>query len=235
MDVLSLVCFVYTGKLGIRTKPRTQAIVCQHKAMWTPDSSMSSWSSSSSKESSSHLIVSEHDLVAAASEGRLVDVRTLLSRPLASRPLASRPLASRPLASSKLPKANCLDGLALIEAAKGGHREVVKLLLDWPEDAPKANCQDSRAVFEAAEGGHTEVVSLLLRWHQDAPRVTWDERWESACSRAARNGHEAIVNLIRMNQRLPTLMKMTSHRDFVAELVATRHIARSTHNKCFIE
>ncbi len=59
------------------------------------------------------------------------------------------------------PRADCLDGEALVNAAERGHVDMVRLLLSWPEHAPPADSRNGQALVFAAERGHVEVVRLL--------------------------------------------------------------------------
>lgn len=62
-----------------------------------------------------------------------------------------------------------LDGLpALVWAAKTGHPQIVKLLLDRGAWVDAKNWGGLTALMFAANGGHTEVVALLLQHGADA-------------------------------------------------------------------
>ena len=58
------------------------------------------------------------------------------------------------------PRADCLEGEALVRAAGGGHEVVVRLLLRWQQHAPAADCKDGEALIRAAGGGHESIVRL---------------------------------------------------------------------------
>ena len=63
-------------------------------------------------------------------------------------------------------RANSSDSRALWAAAKAGHADVCKLLMD-PEVAgiefrARANSRDSRALRVAAKAGHADVCKLLM-------------------------------------------------------------------------
>ena len=89
--------------------------------------------------------------------------------------------------------ADCMDGDALVLAASSGQIAIVRLLLEWSENAPKANCQDGNALVSASEGGHEAIVRLLLE-HKNAPRA--DCQNGKALIDAAFCGKEVIVRLL---------------------------------------
>ncbi|GAX86060.1 hypothetical protein CEUSTIGMA_g13475.t1, partial [Chlamydomonas eustigma] len=91
-------------------------------------------------------------------------------------------------------RADCRDGEALLYAAEGGHLDVVRLLLDWPEHAPRADCQDGQALLCAIEGGHLDVVRLLLEWPEHAPRADCQDG--QALLHAVEGGHLDIARLL---------------------------------------
>ena len=91
-------------------------------------------------------------------------------------------------------RADSENGGALIAAAHNGNVDVVRLLLEWKENAPRADSRDGNALVLAAEGGHEAVVRLLLGWREHAPRA--DCRDGRAMVSAAGGGHEAVVRLL---------------------------------------
>ena len=40
--------------------------------------------------------------------------------------------------------------MALVNAAWSGHEAVMRLLLEWPDNAPRADCRDGMALVRAA-------------------------------------------------------------------------------------
>ena len=95
-------------------------------------------------------------------------------------------------------KIDCRDGDALIIAAKEGHEDIVRLLLNLPpEYCPRADCQDGLALIEASIQGHINIVILLLNWPCHAPRA--DCRNGEALIGATssfRYGNESVVRLL---------------------------------------
>ncbi|KAJ3298724.1 hypothetical protein HK104_010361 [Borealophlyctis nickersoniae] len=73
----------------------------------------------------------------------------------------------------------------LVQAAQGGHVDVVKVLLDTGVDEAKEEALDD-AVF----GGHADVVRLLLEAGVDFP---W---WSGPLMTAARRGHVDVVKVL---------------------------------------
>jgi len=63
-------------------------------------------------------------------------------------------------------RANSVDSRALREAAKAGHADVCKLLMDTAvtgiEFRARANSVESRALRAAAKAGHADVCKLLM-------------------------------------------------------------------------
>ncbi len=61
--------------------------------------------------------------------------------------------------SLKVAKADCRDGLAMVEAADSGHVDAVRLLLKWREHSPRAGCRDGQALITAAARGLCPTAS----------------------------------------------------------------------------
>jgi hypothetical protein len=84
---------------------------------------------------------------------------------------------------------------ALMHAARGGHREVAELLLDWGADVHKRADKNGRtALIIAALHGRCEVVDLLLARGADA-RAKEAQGW-TALTCAAGNGHQGVVDVL---------------------------------------
>ena len=97
--------------------------------------------------------------------------------------------------ASEAPRADCQDGYALVRAAEAGHTDVVRLLLERPDDAPRADCRYGEALVWAAEEGHLAVVRLLLEWPVNAPRADCQDG--EALARATQGGHTDVVRLLQ--------------------------------------
>lgn len=93
---------------------------------------------------------------------------------------------------------------ALIEAARYGHPEVVKILLRAQAQVDEVNLRGQTALLAAAAGGHATVVELLLGSGAD-PRVA-DYNGETALILAARNGFDQVIEKI-----LPKLQPPEPH------------------------
>ncbi len=91
-------------------------------------------------------------------------------------------------------RADCQENLALRLAARGGHDNVLRLLLSTPITAPRADCMNGEALLEAARSGKASTVRLLLEWPHNAPRA--DSQGGNAIVLAAAGGHEEIVWLL---------------------------------------
>ena len=92
-------------------------------------------------------------------------------------------------------QADCSNGEALVEAARGGHTDVLALLLArWPvATAMPCACE---AMIRAAEGGHVDAVRVLLGCSElHAPHADYCLAGE-ALVRAASGGHAGVVALL---------------------------------------
>ena len=86
------------------------------------------------------------------------------------------------------------DNAQLVDAAKAGHEEVVRLLLDQGADVNRRCSWRSSPLAEAAKAGHEAVVRLLLDRGAD---MNSSGIWgNSPLAEAAEAGHEAVVRLL---------------------------------------
>ena len=115
--------------------------------------------------------------------------------------------------TDKLAVINCVennDNTALIYASRGGHTEIVQLLIQALQNANAdisltlnhANISGRTALHHATYHGHTEIVKLLIRAYQNAnadiPLVLshTDHIGQSALTTASLYGHTEIVQLL---------------------------------------
>jgi ankyrin repeat protein len=83
----------------------------------------------------------------------------------------------------------------LLDAARLGHEEVVKLLLETAKIDVDSKSSGRTPLSWAAENGHEAVVKLVLE--KGAELETKDtENDQTPLSWAAANGHEAVVKLL---------------------------------------
>ena len=81
-------------------------------------------------------------------------------------------------------------------AARNGHEEVVKILLERREICPdKPNNDGGTPLSHAAQYGHEEVVKILLR-QEDVNPDRPDNSGLTPLWHAARNGHEGVVKVL---------------------------------------
>ena len=92
------------------------------------------------------------------------------------------------------PKADCMSGEALVQAAEHGHVAAMQLLLGWGMDAPTADCQYGMALVAAARGGSEAAVRLLLGQESNPARA--DCQACRALAVAAGAGNEVMVRLL---------------------------------------
>ena len=83
------------------------------------------------------------------------------------------------------------DGNALYRAAKYGHKEVVKVLLEHGYDIDRFRAEDT-ALVAAAEKGHPRMVKLLMNLGAD---LTTGHCGEIALHRAAANTNADVARL----------------------------------------
>ena len=103
-------------------------------------------------------------------------------------------------------KATDFDGFtALEEAAHGGHKEIVKLLL---KKNPSSMAK-TMAMTLAAYRGRNSVVKLILK--QGVSVDYWDYYGDTALITAARNGQDQIVKLLSDHGANPQIKSEQSH------------------------
>jgi len=86
---------------------------------------------------------------------------------------------------------------ALHLAARGGHKDVVVLLLDKNPDIIASTDSNQRmALHWAARGGHKDVVALLLDKMEGTSIAAKDSNKRTALQLAARGGHKDVVALL---------------------------------------
>lgn len=88
---------------------------------------------------------------------------------------------------------------ALIEAARNGHLETVRSLLDSGADINAHDTQGMTALHHAAKNGHNGTVELLIE--RGANREVRDRMGKSAGDYASAGGHRATLDAIRGNQQ----------------------------------
>jgi death-associated protein kinase len=82
----------------------------------------------------------------------------------------------------------------LIYAAKYGHVEVVRVLLDGGSNVDRANGYGSTALHVAAAYGRLDVCRLLLDWGAKVDRL--DKSQDTPLHYAAWEGHLSVVKLL---------------------------------------
>ena len=70
-----------------------------------------------------------------------------------------------------VPRADCLGGAVLVEAARNGCLAAMRMLLSREGDAHRANCQEGVALVAAAKEGQIQAMMLLLMHERNAPRT----------------------------------------------------------------
>lgn len=83
---------------------------------------------------------------------------------------------------------------ALVAAAREGHLDAVRLLLDYNASVEAANVFGNTPLMCAAIHGRTDVVSLLLA--NGAADVTTGQSGVTALFSAAHNGHAACAQVL---------------------------------------
>ncbi|KXZ48898.1 hypothetical protein GPECTOR_24g187 [Gonium pectorale] len=126
-------------------------------------------------------------LDAGANSSRAALVKTLYS--------GSADMVKMLLDGAKL-KPGGTDGMtALMMAAKGGHVEVVKDLLDAGADLYARDRNGMGALMMAAKGGHVEVVKVLLAAARADVNAA-DMNGMTALMMAAKGGHVEVVKVL---------------------------------------
>ncbi len=115
-------------------------------------------------------------LIAAAAEGRLTTVRSMLA------------------SGADANAVNARGRTALMSAAAYGNAEVVKALLASGADVNLADAAGVTALMEAAAWGHAEVAGMLLT--AGAKADTADKNGATAAARARAAGHEDLATRI---------------------------------------
>ena len=119
----------------------------------------------------------------------------------------------------------------LIEAARGGHIEVIKVLLAAGADVDIQNGDGVTALFKAAEQGHADAVELLLA-NQAAPNL-FDNTGRTPLMIASRNGYKSIVEqLISHDADVNAIEQLdpASHRDIsIGGMTALIYASRGGH------
>ena len=88
--------------------------------------------------------------------------------------------------------------LPMYFAAKGGHVNVVKLLLEHNADIHQARTDTGATpVFMAAQGGHVDVVTALVAGNADVNQAT--NQGTTPLKRATHNGHTAVAALLKQH------------------------------------
>lgn len=85
------------------------------------------------------------------------------------------------------------QGNPLADAAKAGHLDLVKLLLDYGANV-NGNYPGQSPLYSAAGGGHIDVVRFLLGYGADCPPP--NNEWIDALSLAASSGRIELVKLL---------------------------------------
>ena len=116
--------------------------------------------------------IAEEELLRSCKENNIIALERLLQKPLDP------------------------NGGGLFVAAKRGHLEVVRLLLEAgaQTDAHAANRNGATALMIAAENGHLDVMQLLLKAGADKDSAT--AGGATALMLAAQNGHSEVVRVL---------------------------------------
>jgi ankyrin repeat protein len=118
----------------------------------------------------------QYPFIQASAEGDLATVNSMIRR------------------GAKINQVHPDKTTALLEAAKAGHQDVVRVLLQhkaWPEFK---DASGSTALSYAAERGHAGVVYELIQARADAE--TYDGQGLTPLIKAARNGRVEVVRLL---------------------------------------
>ncbi|XP_071115898.1 ankyrin repeat domain-containing protein 29-like [Haliotis cracherodii] len=120
-----------------------------------------------------------HDLFVASRDGKMTDVRRILSTGNVN--------------------INCRFGrysrTPVMWAAYGGHREVLELLLKNCADVSMVDSTGSNLLFWACQGGHVETVKFILSLNVVDINARNKAGWK-AVGRARHQGHQRVVDLM---------------------------------------
>ncbi len=86
---------------------------------------------------------------------------------------------------------------ALFHAAKEGHYEIVKFLIDNGAEVGLGDRSETNALMNAARNGHYEIVKFLLKSGAEVNFASKDNM--TALAYAIENGHSAVVKLLLEN------------------------------------
>ena len=136
----------------------------------------------------------EEELLSAAEEGNADEVRRLLSSGLVDANRMGSVERVLVLGSGGRKVTKTVSSTPLCEAARGGHIEVVELLLEYGAKTGVLGEDSSTPLHLAASKGHTAVVKLLLDKGANSNCV--NEREETPLYKAAVGGYVQVVKLL---------------------------------------
>ena len=136
----------------------------------------------------------EEELLSAAEEGNADEVRRLLSSGLVDANRMGRVERVLVLGSGGRKVTKTVSSTPLCEAARGGHIEVVELLLEYGAKTGVLGEDSSTPLHLAASKGHTAMVKLLLDRGAD---IQMTDIWKNTpLHQAARFGHKEVAKLL---------------------------------------
>ena len=98
-------------------------------------------------------------------------------------------------------KGGYYETTALMNAARGGHAEIVELLLDNGADADVRNSYGFQAIHYATSRGHLDVAKLIANKHPEV--LNSKNRWEQTPLKLARiNGQNHTVNWLTREMKV---------------------------------
>nr|VZI28361.1 unnamed protein product [Spirometra erinaceieuropaei] len=92
------------------------------------------------------------------------------------------------------PKEKKVESVPLIEAAKDGHTDVVRLLLQYGASVSQVSSNGYTALHYAATNGHLDCVRLLLQYK--SPLEVQNENGHTPLMEAASNGHIEVARCL---------------------------------------